>query len=591
MRFADMLRLSFSALWQQKARTSLTVAGIGIGTVVLAVTLSVEQGFQDEVKRQLRHGDQLRQIWVFPDKALLTDATVAKLRALPHVESVAPLGSKVADVHLSRDRLSPEQVAMAVGLAAAPQGQGPLRALQPLLPWVTQAYVFVARPNDEHLRDRIIAGRYLSSGDANEVLLGQETVQELALSRGQPAQWLVGQKLHVVFPSLWRNQMELNRLLQLVNQVLAPSESRAVRKVLVRLWEQGNRSILTAHERDVIEKIVRRELEGPPAAVPGKGSAVPGKDMVIPGKDGALPGKDAIFTAKDEDERAVLAKVRKEIKAAGADLKLTKRDRAALERSLLRYLGEPQALSPGQTPFHEELVIVGVLRNHTKEDENLGLRLAAQTDRIDVFLSPATTERLFRRSPSWQELGYPGVFITVDSEENMKEVVAAVNDLGLHERSLVEYVDRLALGLKLERFLISFLALLGAIAAALGIINIMGMSVMERTREIGVMKAVGARDRDVQMIFLVEGAWLGVLGGGLGVLTAWLVSFPGDAYARQIAEQFKFDTSLMRHSLFVFPWWLVLGIPSATAVVTTLAGVFPARRAAKVDPIQALRHE
>ena len=101
---------------------------------------------------------------------------------------------------------------------------------------------------------------------------------------------------------------------------------------------------------------------------------------------------------------------------------------------------------------------------------------------------------------------------------------------------------------------------------------------------------MGARDRHIQLIFLVEGGLLGVLGGFLGVLGCWLVSFPGDAYARQLMEKYSL-LGYLRQSPFVFPWWLVLGVPVFACTVTTLAAVLPARRAAKVDPIQALRHE
>jgi cell division protein FtsX len=582
MRFADMLRMSLSALWQQKVRTFLTIAGIAIGAVVLAVTLSIQEGFEEEVKRQLRHGDQLRQIWVFPDKKVrLTEATVATLRGLPHVESVTPMGSHVCDVCLSRDLLPrPEQVATTVGLAALTQGLSPLGALPHLMPGTRQAIVFVARPNDEHLRDRLIAGTYLSSADAKEVLVAKNLVKELALSRGESAEWLVGQKLGVVYPSLQRNNMEMRRLLQVVDQVLPPSESEVVRKVLTQLWKTGNRTILTADEREVLNKALWRELDAPAVA----------REMVAPGKDKVLPAPDTLVTRINEEERTVLAKLRKEIEGAHEELKLTDANKEALDKVLRRYLGDPQTLGPGQAPFHEELIIVGVLRDYAREEENLGLQLAAQTDRVDLFLSGATSERLLRTIPEFKELGYHGVFITVDAEENLKEVIAEVKNLGLAEHSLVEFAERLVAGLKMERFLISFLAIMGGLAAALGIINIMAMSVLERTREIGVMKAVGARDRHIQMIFLVEGGVLGLLGGGLGVLGAWLASFPGDAYARQLAAEFSYLRQL-RHSLFVFPWWLVLGVPSFACTVTTLAAVVPARRAAKVNPIEALRHE
>src|SRR5262249_11920294 len=125
--------------------------------------------------------------------------------------------------------------------------------------------------------------------------------------------------------------------------------------------------------------------------------------------------------------------------------------------------------------------------------------------------------------------------------------------------------------------------------AGLGITNTMLMSVLERTHEIGVMKAVGARDRHVQWLFLAEGAVVGLAGGGLGLLLSWLASFPGDAVARSLIE--RQTQGQLEESVFVFPLWVTVGVPAFVALLTVLAAVYPARRAARVNPIAALRHE
>src|SRR5262249_10930379 len=158
-------------------------------------------------------------------------------------------------------------------------------------------------------------------------------------------------------------------------------------------WEYGDRQPLTPHERDVVGRVVRRELDIPSApAVPRKERDEPRKDRAVPKKDTPAPGREPILRV-DADERTVLAKVRWEIRAARADMHLTDADMAALEGVLRRYLGEPSAPEAKRPAFHEELVIAGVLRDHTKEEENLGLKLAAQSDRVDLFLSPTMTER------------------------------------------------------------------------------------------------------------------------------------------------------------------------------------------------------
>jgi len=138
-------------------------------------------------------------------------------------------------------------------------------------------------------------------------------------------------------------------------------------------------------------------------------------------------------------------------------------------------------------------------------------------------------------------------------------------------------------------FATSFVAFIALLVSALGITNTMVMSVLERTHEIGVMKAVGARDGAIQWIFLVEGALIGLVGGAVGLFLSWLASFPGDAAARAIVE--TQDDVKLHESLFMFPRWLTMGVPLFAVLITTLASLYPARRAARVNPITALRHE
>ena len=98
-------------------------------------------------------------------------------------------------------------------------------------------------------------------------------------------------------------------------------------------------------------------------------------------------------------------------------------------------------------------------------------------------------------------------------------------------------------------------AVVALLVSALGIANTMLMSVLERTAEIGIMKAVGADNRHLQFIFLVEGALIGLLGGGIGLLLAWAASYPGDAWVRSmVMRDLKVD---LKGSIFVFPPWMV----------------------------------
>jgi putative ABC transport system permease protein len=134
------------------------------------------------------------------------------------------------------------------------------------------------------------------------------------------------------------------------------------------------------------------------------------------------------------------------------------------------------------------------------------------------------------------------------------------------------------------------LSLIGSIALAvssLGIVNTMVMSILERTREIGIMKAIGGSDADVRRIFLIEASAIGCLGGIAGVALGWavgrIINFGANIYIQQQGGA--------AGNLFSLPFWLIGGAIGFSIVISLLAGSYPAGRAARLDPIQALRHD
>jgi putative ABC transport system permease protein len=207
----------------------------------------------------------------------------------------------------------------------------------------------------------------------------------------------------------------------------------------------------------------------------------------------------------------------------------------------------------------------------------------------DVLLPVGTAEEIYFDRPEAAKAGIDYVSLLVDNEQNARGVTKEVTALGLSARSPLEYIDRERLIYLLIFSTMSIVAAVALVIAGLGIANTMLMSVLERTREIGIFKAVGAGDWHVQAIFLIEGAVIGLAGGGLGLLLAWVASVPIDSWVRSmVSRDLKID---LKESLFVFPWWLTAGAVVFAALVTTLAAVYPARRAARVEPLKALRHE
>jgi len=130
-----------------------------------------------------------------------------------------------------------------------------------------------------------------------------------------------------------------------------------------------------------------------------------------------------------------------------------------------------------------------------------------------------------------------------------------------------------------------FTIFLGAIAGisllvgGIGIMNIMLVSVTERTREIGIRKAVGAKRRDILIQFLIEAAMLSLLGGGIGIIGGWLLSF--------IISQLQFS-GITIHSV-VSADIIILAV-SVSAIIGLASGIYPAMRAARLNPIEALHY-
>jgi putative ABC transport system permease protein len=135
-----------------------------------------------------------------------------------------------------------------------------------------------------------------------------------------------------------------------------------------------------------------------------------------------------------------------------------------------------------------------------------------------------------------------------------------------------------------------FLGIFGSLAlavASLAIVNTLVMAVLERRREIGIMKALGASDIDVKKLFFAEAASMGLVGGALGVALGWAIGRAINIGTNLYLHKMKMPTE----NLWTVPLWLVAGAIAFSVIVSIVAGMYPAARAAKLDPVQALRYE
>lgn len=184
--------------------------------------------------------------------------------------------------------------------------------------------------------------------------------------------------------------------------------------------------------------------------------------------------------------------------------------------------------------------------------------------------------------------GYGSAVVRVNDPVVLTDVRKRLTDLGFSSFSIVDQLDQIR-----TVFLIidSVLGLLGGISllvASFGIANTMIMSILERTREIGIMKAIGAEDREIKLIFFFEAAVIGLTGGIIGVLAAWGI----DGLANRLAYRFILKPQNASFvDFFSLPPYLWLGAILFALSVSILAALYPAARAARIDPVRALRHD
>jgi len=133
--------------------------------------------------------------------------------------------------------------------------------------------------------------------------------------------------------------------------------------------------------------------------------------------------------------------------------------------------------------------------------------------------------------------------------------------------------------------------MIGSIAllvATIGIANTMLMAIYERTREIGVLKALGASSGEIRRMFMIEAGLIGLIGGVFGLLLGWLL---GLGLNQAIEIYSRYHDMAAHGPFFVVTWPLAAGAIAFATFIGLVAGLLPAQRAAKLDPLEALRHE
>ena len=196
-------------------------------------------------------------------------------------------------------------------------------------------------------------------------------------------------------------------------------------------------------------------------------------------------------------------------------------------------------------------------------------------------------------SSVWDLLGggkpgtYSSIYVRVKRPADMQPARYAIEKTGLHVFSIADELKEIRKGFLIVDSILGAIGTIALIVAALGIANTMVMSILERTREIGIMKAIGASEGEIKLIFFVEAAVIGAAGAVFGLLLGFGVT----RVANLVVNARLLPEGEAAVNLFYFPSWLILGAFGFSIVISLIAGLYPAVRAAGIDPVEALRHD
>lgn len=246
-----------------------------------------------------------------------------------------------------------------------------------------------------------------------------------------------------------------------------------------------------------------------------------------------------------------------------------------------------QAFAAGGTAAVQNLIVEEV------KDVNLKIRAVSAKSSTSfsasaaVFIADSKADELMNYltegTSSYKQ--YISAAVTVKDGADPEATKAAIEKLGMSALTSKDISGTLFTFVNVLQGIVLGFGVLALIASVFGIINTQYISVLERTSQIGLMKALGMSRKGVAMLFRYEAAWIGFIGGAIGAALALVA---GTALNPWITQQLTLGEG---NYIIVFVWWHLAAMIVGLMIVAVAAGYFPARKAARLDPIEALRTE
>lgn len=190
----------------------------------------------------------------------------------------------------------------------------------------------------------------------------------------------------------------------------------------------------------------------------------------------------------------------------------------------------------------------------------------------------------------YSEFCYEEVIVNVDKMENVEEILTQIQEIGFEAYSDAEYIKNMQQQSRTTQMVLGGIGAVSLFVAAIGIANTMMMSIYERTKEIGVLKVLGCAMGNIRTLFLMEAAFIGFIGGLVGILLSYGISFIINKVAGSAMQNYYYGGG-GESSISYIPPWLALAALGFAVLIGIVSGFLPALRAMKLSPLAAIRNE
>lgn len=602
----DLIELSMRNMRAKKTRTMVTIGGMTIGIAAIVFLVSIGYGLQQLVISRVVRLEEMKQADVNAQagsKVKLNDQTLADLADLPAITQTLPLIAVVGRVNYQN---SVSDVAV-YGVTRDYLAQSAIKPIAGEIFASNDLSINVQAQTEKQTRD------YLDQKNGELGQKIQEVEYQIAAETWVRVRENASSKAKILgytkntgtakAEEIWGEKYPAAADLNVGGQTASGSALGKWLKAPVLLWQEKDCQATNEGDCEAGRYVVARDENGQQiqaegyfaeigVEIKGKQTASVAATSVKRGDDGlskqtASASALAILPVQDDDNWVMIASEAASPVAAVKTLPLSKQAlrQAVVNRAMLKVLGLDENHALGQK-FTVSFVVVGeLLADATAKIESAPSEYTivgiTPEEKTPVFYVPFIDLRSLGVS------NYSQIKIVLEKQDDLAKTRKQIEAMGYVTRSVADTVAQIN---SLFASLRTFLALLGLIAlavAALGMFNTLTISLLERTREVGLMKAMGMKASEVRELFLTESMMMGFFGGVLGIALGFLL---GELMSLFLSL-FALFKGVGLIDITHLPALFILAVSLLALGVGVLTGIYPARRATKISALNALRYE